>query len=70
MKNNVPSKWSIKNISEIANTSSGGTPSRSNIQFYTNGIYPWVKTGELGNKYLYDAEEYITEDAINVITNI
>ena len=65
MKNNVPSKWSIKNISEIANTSSGGTPSRSNIQFYTNGIYPWVKTGELGNKYLYDAEEYITEDAIN-----
>ena len=65
MKNNVPSNWSIKNISEIANTSSGGTPSRSNIQFYTNGIYPWVKTGELGNKYLYDAEEYITEDAIN-----
>lgn len=61
---NIPNNWSTKSISEIANTASGGTPNRSNKDFYIGGTYPWIKTGELGKKYLYEAEEYITEDAL------
>jgi type I restriction enzyme S subunit len=56
--------WVYKPIGEICKTTSGGTPSRSNPSFYDNGTIPWVKTGELINKYLFDTEEKITQHAI------
>lgn len=60
----VPEGWQIKEIGEIAFTSSGGTPNRSNKSFFENGSIPWIKTGELKKRYIFSAEEYITEKAI------
>ena len=54
-----------KKIGEICKISSGGTPSRQNNEYYENGTIKWIKTGDLKNKNLYDASEYITEDALN-----
>lgn len=62
--NGLPEGWERKKISECYNTSSGGTPSRSNEQFYINGKYPWIKTGEVKDTIIIDTEEYITEDAV------
>lgn len=62
--NGLPEGWERKKISEYYNTSSGGTPSRSNEQFYINGKYPWIKTGEVKDTIIIDTEEYITEDAV------
>jgi type I restriction enzyme S subunit len=44
---------------------SGGTPSRSNSSYWEGGTIPWIKTGELHDGYVDDAEEYITEAGIN-----
>lgn len=33
-------------------------------EYYQNGTIPWVKSGELRNKYLYSAETFITEEAL------
>ena len=60
----IPEEWEVKKIIDIATTTSGGTPSRAKKEYYENGIYPWVKTGELYNKYISETEEYITEDAL------
>jgi type I restriction enzyme, S subunit len=60
----VPTEWDVKFISEVANTTSGGTPSRKKPEYYLNGTIPWIKTGELKRKYLLDTEEKITEEAI------
>jgi type I restriction enzyme S subunit len=49
---------------EIADTASGGTPSRGNKQFYIGDI-PWVKSGELNDNYIYDTEEKINQQAID-----
>ena len=43
------------------NVTSGGTPYRRNEEFWANGTIPWIKTGELKDCYIYDAEEKITE---------
>src|SRR6266404_207458 len=43
---------------------SGGTPSRSNARYWDGGNIPWIKTGELHDGYVDDAEEYITEAGI------
>jgi len=42
---------------------SGGTPSRSNPEYY-EGEIPWVKTGELNGWYIDDTAEKITEEAL------
>ncbi|MEZ5106792.1 MAG: restriction endonuclease subunit S [Draconibacterium sp.] len=55
--------WKIKSIEEIAKTTSGGTPSRTNKSYYTGNIL-WVKSGELDDNFISETEEYITEEAV------
>ncbi|WP_162150334.1 restriction endonuclease subunit S [Asticcacaulis sp. AC460] len=50
-------------IEEFCLTGSGGTPSRSNDEFYGGNI-PWVKSGELREKVVVETEEAITEEAL------
>ncbi len=50
-------------ISDVANTSSGGTPNRSQLEYF-NGDIPWIKSGELKDNLITKCEEYITENAL------
>lgn len=56
--------WVYRKISEIATTSSGGTPSRS-IPSYYYGDIKWFTTTELKDNYLYDSVEHITREALS-----
>jgi type I restriction enzyme, S subunit len=53
-------KYPCKQISEIAETTSGGTPLRNNPEFY-NGEIGWIKSGELNDGIISKVEEKITE---------
>lgn len=59
----IPEKWEVLSVANVANTTSGGTPSRNKPEYF-NGSIPWIKTGELKEKYIYDTEEKITEEAV------
>ncbi|HEB57403.1 MAG TPA: restriction endonuclease [Gammaproteobacteria bacterium] len=50
-------------LGDVATWGSGGTPSRKITEYY-QGTIPWIKTGELGSKFIRFAEEKITEKAI------
>lgn len=63
-ENGIPAGWKYVKISTAYNSSSGGTPSRQCLEYYENGIYPWIKTGELKDTLILESEEYITESAI------
>lgn len=56
--------WEEKKLKEICTISSGGTPSRKKPEYYTGNI-PWIKTGEIRWNYIFDAEEKITQEAID-----
>jgi len=56
--------WIEIELGELCFTTSGGTPSRNNPEFYQGSI-PWVKSGELDKGIIYDTEEHISEDAVN-----
>ncbi|EHN0249674.1 restriction endonuclease subunit S, partial [Campylobacter coli] len=60
----LPQGWEWKNLGEIANTSSGGTPSRNKKEYWENGNIKWLKSGELNDGYIDFIEENITEEAI------
>ena len=59
----LPNDWAITTLDFVADWGSGGTPSRKNPEFF-NGTIPWIKTGELGDKYIRTAEEFLSEEAI------
>lgn len=63
MNNELPLGWTETLLNEVALWGSGGTPSRSNLSFFT-GTIPWIKTGELGSKYIFNSEECISSKAL------
>lgn len=60
----IPESWVWCRIGDLFFTTSGGTPLKGHPEFYVNGTIPWVKSGELKSKYLYNAETLITEEAL------
>lgn len=56
--------WEVKKLGEIGFCCSGGTPSRSNPEYF-NGDIMWYSAGELNEMYLGDSVEKITETALN-----
>ena len=64
-ENGIPKGWVRERISIYYNTTSGGTPSRSNMDYYESGVIPWIKTGEIKDSIILDTEEHISQEAIN-----
>lgn len=46
-------------IEDFCSTGSGGTPSRAKPEYYEGDI-PWIKSGDLKDSKIYEANEYIT----------
>jgi len=42
----------------------GGTPSKANPRFWTDGKIPWVSPKDMKVAFIDDAEDHITEDAV------
>lgn len=63
---NNDKKWKQIRLEDISEIKSGGTPTRSNPEFF-KGTIPWITTISLGKNVIdeYDAVEFITEEAIN-----
>ena len=59
----LPAGWMWAKLGDVCNTTSGGTPSRKNAEYFTGDI-PWVKSGELPDGFVTEVEERITEDAV------
>jgi type I restriction enzyme, S subunit len=60
-----PKQWPLARIESICQVKTGATPLRERKDFYANGTVPWVKTGEVKNGEIFDAEERITELAVS-----
>ncbi len=59
----IPRSWRFETLSNFAETTSGGTPNRSETKYY-NGDILWVKSGELNDGYIEDTEEKITTEGL------
>jgi type I restriction enzyme, S subunit len=59
----LPLDWKWVTLGNICRTTSGGTPSRKNKEYFAGDI-PWVKSGELPDGPVSEIEEYITEEAV------
>lgn len=60
-KENLPDGWRMGTLGEFCKEmKSGGTPSRTNNEYWNSKDYRWLKTGEVQNNIVLDTEEYIS----------
>ena len=60
----TPASWkSPRKLRDCVQIVGGGTPSRSSSQYFTGAI-PWATSKDVKRFYLADAEEHITEQAV------
>ena len=65
-KENLPEGWRMGTIGEFCKEmKSGGTPNRSNTEYWNRKDYRWLKTGEVQNNVILNTEEYISEAGLN-----
>ena len=64
--NGFTDEWETVRLGDIAEMSSGGTPSTKNKEYY-NGDIIWVAIKDItsSNKFLYDSEKKITKEGLN-----
>jgi type I restriction enzyme S subunit len=61
LEKEIPKGWAQVRIKDFCSEmKSGGTPSRDNPDYWKSNDVPWLKTGEISNKILVEAEEYIS----------
>jgi len=57
-------EWKETTIGKLFTVKTGATPKRGNTSYYERGKIPWLKSGQVKNEYIYEAEEYITDLAV------
>lgn len=61
----IPESWDVASIDKHFSVVSGGTPSRSNITYWSGGTIPWVKTTEVTYSVITETEEHITQAGLD-----
>ncbi|HEG2599279.1 TPA: restriction endonuclease subunit S [Campylobacter jejuni] len=56
--------WEVKKLGNIAEISSGETPSRNKKEYWENGIIPWVKIKDIKENFISTTKEFITENGL------
>ncbi|WP_027377932.1 restriction endonuclease subunit S [Kaistella palustris] len=58
-------EWKSLGDTEYFKISAGGTPSKTKIQYWENGIIPWLRSESCNNTSIYKAKDFITEEGLN-----
>ncbi|WP_149495284.1 restriction endonuclease subunit S [Roseiconus lacunae] len=61
IKDGVPKGWVTRPLSDCSTFSSGGTPRKSNAEYW-DGDIPWISSGEMTHWRLHDSERRVTSE--------
>src|ERR1035437_2955968 len=51
-------------VSDFAEVITGGTPSTTVKEYWEGGTIPWLNSGELNKKYIYQSKNFITASGL------
>jgi type I restriction enzyme S subunit len=60
----IPEDWMAKCVSDRFSVVLGGTPSRTNSHYWSNGTVPWINSGQVNRLRVIEASEMITPEAL------
>lgn len=56
--------WREETIGTVADVSTGTTPKRTENKFWDGGDIPWLTSAATGKLFTYEAEQFVTEQAV------
>ncbi|EIA1341698.1 restriction endonuclease subunit S [Vibrio parahaemolyticus] len=60
----VPEHWEVVPLKYLCRFSGGGTPSKDNLSYWTNGTTPWVSPKDMKTFWIEKTQDYVTEIAV------
>ncbi|WP_411993374.1 restriction endonuclease subunit S [Agarivorans sp. DSG3-1] len=60
----VPEHWDITPLKHLCSFSGGGTPTKDNLSYWTNGTVPWVSPKDMKSQRVTQTSDYITDTAV------
>lgn len=61
---NIPNGWQQAKLEKFCDISAGGTPSTKKLEYW-NGNIPWMNSGDLNKRIIFNVEGRITEQGLN-----
>lgn len=61
----VPEHWDVVPLKYLCSFSGGGTPTKDNLAYWTNGSVPWVSPKDMKSFWISETQDYVTEKAVN-----
>ncbi|MFV5481368.1 restriction endonuclease subunit S [Acinetobacter towneri] len=60
----VPEHWELVPLKYLCSFSGGGTPTKDNLSYWTDGNIPWVSPKDMKTFWISETQDYITEKAV------
>lgn len=60
----IPDTWEWCRLGDLFHVQVGSTPSRKEYQFWDNGELPWVSSGEVAFRHIFETKEKVTSMAV------
>ena len=60
----VPAHWDLQPLKYLCTFSGGGTPSKDNLSYWTDGNIPWVSPKDMKSFWIDDSQDKITQAAV------
>lgn len=61
----IPKGWRVETVKDFCiDMKSGGTPDRSNYEYWNSNDVPWLKTGEIKNNIIIETSEFISNNGL------
>jgi type I restriction enzyme, S subunit len=59
----VPEHWSAGRLRRFARRYSGGTPDKTNLAYWQDGVIPWLNSGAVNDRRISEPSTFITAEA-------
>lgn len=61
----VPKHWAIRPLKWIASIGNGSTPSKDNLDYWTDGDIPWLNSSNVNLEEVTSANQFVTQKALD-----
>lgn len=60
----IPRHWNIRKLGQLVHVFNGSTPSRTRLDYWTNGRHPWLSSSKVNDPLVSEPTEYISDAAL------
>lgn len=61
----LPASWCVASLSDLTTAMGGGTPSKADAKYWTDGTIPWVSPKDMKKHHLSSSEDKVTVSALD-----